>query len=248
MADVTTSTTTDAPPERQGPPKGVAPSPGKWVKDNLFSSPFNSVLTVLFGLLIYASWRGLLNFMFSHERSWDAVATNLRLLFTAAYPQAQYGRIWFCVGYLGVLIAMALAAYNVSGRIRVHTIAERGIMLGAVILISGLLAPFSTSATVTYVLIGGAIAAVAAGIRATASEDASVHALLVVAVGIGLPILSLWVIPYGHHALVTIDNQPTVIAESGTVARTTSGPWTVIFILTVAVLHVVNSLGMPVTA
>ena len=68
------------------PPKAVKLPPREWIKQNLFSSPFNSVLTVLFGAGLFFAWRGLLSFMFSHERSWDAVATNLKLLFTAAYP------------------------------------------------------------------------------------------------------------------------------------------------------------------
>ncbi len=242
MADVTTDgTLTEAGSTRRLPPKELQKSWQHWARDNLFSSPFNGALTVLFGAAIFVSIRGLLNFTFSHERSWDAVATNLRLLFTAAYPSAQYSRIWVCVGTLAVLTAMTLAAYNIKGRVRVHMLAERAIMMGGVIIACGLLAPFSTSALVWYVVIGAVILGVGVFLRSTIDEDATLSLLLVVATAIGLPILSLWVLPYGHHALVNGE----VIAESGTVARTTSGPWTIIFVLAVAVF-VVMSRFIPV--
>ena len=75
-------------------PEEPSLSAWKWVRKNLFSSFFNSVLTVVFGLLILLVARGLLNFAFSEEREWDAVRTNLRLIFTHAYPEDQYSRVW----------------------------------------------------------------------------------------------------------------------------------------------------------
>ena len=97
-------------------PEEPSLSAREWVRHNLFSSPFNSALTVVFGLLILLVARGLLNFSFSEEREWDAVRTNLRLIFTHAYPEEQYIRIWFCVGTVLVLAGLSMGLFAGRGR------------------------------------------------------------------------------------------------------------------------------------
>ena len=78
------------------PPKTPKLPPREWVKANLFSSWFNSALTVVTAVLLLAIFRGLLGFLFNPERQWHATATNLRLLMTHGYPEEQYLRIWVC--------------------------------------------------------------------------------------------------------------------------------------------------------
>ena len=63
------------------PPEEPSLSPGEWMRKNLFSSVWNGILTVVFGAGAILALRGLLQFVFSEERRWDAVATNMRLLF-----------------------------------------------------------------------------------------------------------------------------------------------------------------------
>ena len=216
---------------KSAPPRVAKLGAVDWAKENLFSSVFNTILTLLFGLGVFAAWRGLLAFTFSDERRWDAVSTNLRLLFTAAYPQEQYVRIWVCVGILAGLIGLSIAVYEVAGRVLVHQLTQRAMIVGGVIMASGLLAPFSANARVWYLGIGAAILAVGVLVRVQTHEDASLPLVPILGIAAALPILSLWVLPYGHHALVDGD----VVAESGTVARTTSGPWTVVLLICFAV-------------
>ena len=71
------------------PPKVAALSPTEWLKANLFSNAFNSVLTVLSTAAILLIIRGLLSFIFNPLRQWSATATNMRLLMTQAYPEHQ---------------------------------------------------------------------------------------------------------------------------------------------------------------
>ncbi len=91
-------------------------SAGEWLGRNLFSSPVNALLSAVFSLLVFLVVRGLLNFMFSEERTWRAVKTNMRFLFTHAYPQEQYARIWVCVGAIAVLSGLSIGLLARVGR------------------------------------------------------------------------------------------------------------------------------------
>ena len=81
------------PPDGELPPKVPALSPTEWLKANLFSNTFNSILTILSTAAILLIVRGLLSFIFNPLRQWSATATNMRLLMTQAYPEHQYARI-----------------------------------------------------------------------------------------------------------------------------------------------------------
>lgn len=93
------------------PPDEPSLPVGEWLRKNLFSSPFNTVLTVVFTVVALAGLRGLLNFVFSEERNWDAVRVNLRLLFTQAYPEEQYVRVWVSVGIVVALAGLSLGLW-----------------------------------------------------------------------------------------------------------------------------------------
>lgn len=93
------------------PPDEPSLPVGEWLRKNLFSSPFNTVLTVVFAVVALAGLRGLLNFVFSEERNWDAVRVNLRLLFTQAYPEEQYVRVWVSVGIVVALAGLSLGLW-----------------------------------------------------------------------------------------------------------------------------------------
>ena len=71
---------------------------GRWMRKNLFSSVSSTILTIVFAAVSVFAYRGVLNFVFSEERRWDAIRVNLRALFTFAYPQSQYIRIWVTLG------------------------------------------------------------------------------------------------------------------------------------------------------
>ena len=97
-------------------PEEPSLSAWEWLRKNLFSSAVNSALTVVFTLLVVLAVRGLLNFTFSEERTWRAVKTNMRFLFTHAYPQEQYARIWVCVGAIAVLSGLSVGLLAKTGR------------------------------------------------------------------------------------------------------------------------------------
>jgi His/Glu/Gln/Arg/opine family amino acid ABC transporter permease subunit len=219
------------------PPAPSVPSKGPvdWVRKNLFSSVGNSIITVLFLLIGYFILRWLLDLVFSEERNWASVWTNIRLLFAYNYPAEQFGRIWFSLG--AVLVGVGITLASLDNKL---TISLRKIL--------------STSAATGGFLLLLAVLASAAGDGARLGLGIAGIVLLGVGLGLGrvmgldeendrrLPILGLlgtigaavigfvWLVPFGRYESVGAE----VTQESGTVASSTQIPWTIMMVLLVA--------------
>ncbi len=237
-------------------------SPGEWIRKNLFPNPFNSFLTVAFGLFVLLAVRGLLNFVFSEERGWDAVRTNLRLIFTHAYPEEQYVRVWVCVGIVMGLAGLSLGLFARQGDgLQLRKISNALLATAAAVAVGIVLREPSVligadgevvregDAVVRqsfaeamsdrwgWWLVVGTVAAIALVLRRFhKSSDGSprtVDALNVVLVALVVPVGSGWIYPWGHYAFA--DGE--FIAEHGrTVAMSTKLPWTVMWVLAVVSL------------
>ena len=218
-------------PNSQLPPKVAALSPTEWLKANLFSNTFNSILTILSTAAILLIIRGLLSFIFNPLRQWSATATNMRLLMTQAYPEHQYARIWVSLGFLLFLTGVSLAFWRAARSVLVSQVGKRLLAIGAFILLVTLLAPFSDRATIIWLAIGVFIAGTGFLLK-SAQEDKTISSMTLLSGTFLLAILSLWVIPYGHHSYIST-RTPKILAEPGTVAMTTKLPWTIM--LTVAI-------------
>ena len=255
-----------APWDGDGPaaqkPEEPSLSAREWARQNLFSTPFNSLLTVVFGLLILLVVRGLLNFTFSEERDWDAVRTNLRLLFTHAYPEEQYIRIWVCVGVIAALSGASLGLLARRGvgismkKISMNLMALAGFIAAGVVLREPSVLKDSEGAArrndagviresfpeamadrwawwLAAVVLAGAGAAIWFGLGDAKRRRTFVPAVEVVVGVLGLLVLSAWVYPWGHYAF----SDGEFIAEPGrTVALSTKLPWTVMWLLLVGTL------------
>jgi general L-amino acid transport system permease protein len=79
---------------------------GRWLKENLFSSWWNTLLTVLALLLIFVVVRALVNWVF-FQADWRVVTTNLRLLLVGTYPLSQLWRVWLCVALAATLVGLS---------------------------------------------------------------------------------------------------------------------------------------------
>ena len=243
-------------------PEEPSLSAREWARQNLFSSFFNSLLTVVFGLLILLVFRGLLNFTFSEERNWDAVRTNLRLLFTHAYPEEQYIRIWVCVGVIAVLsgASLGLLARRGAGismkKISMNLMALGGFIAVGVVLREPSVLKDSEGAArrddggviresfpeamadrwawwLAAAVLAGAGAAIWFGLGEAKRRRTFVPAVELVVGVLGLLVLSAWVYPWGHYAF----SDGEFIAEPGrTVAMSTKLPWTVMWLLLVGTL------------
>ena len=245
-------------------PEEPSLSAREWVRKNLFSTPFNSVLTIVFGALILLTARGLLNFTFSEEREWDAVRTNLRLIFTHAYPEEQYIRIWVCVGTVALLGGLSVGLLEIRGRgVSMKKISTSLMGTGSVIALGVLLTQpaalkdaegaalrdddgvlrqsFAEAMAdrwawwLTAAALAGLGAVIWYGLGDARRRSTFVPSIELFLGLVWLLVMSAWVYPWGHYAYT--DGQ--FIAEPGrTVAMSTKVPWTVVWMMLVVALTV----------
>ena len=241
------------------PPDRPSLPPARWLRENLFPNKRNAALTVLAALFAIIAFRGLLNFVFSEERTWTAVRTNLRLLFTQAYPEEQYMRVWVSVGTVMVLTGLSIGIWARWGGVSIKRLMGWLVSSGAFIAAGIVLREPSVltdadgssrrSASdelvresfasamadrwmwwlLAAVLIGGGLALWAS------RDDLARRTAFVPTTGlffgfVGIIIGSTWIVPYGHYGFT----EGEFIAEPGrTVALTTKVPWTVMWLLLV---------------
>lgn len=125
--------------ERQRPDEPGLP-PKEWVKHNLFSSVGSTILSVVFGVVALFGFRALVNFVFSEARAWDAVRVNMRLLFSQAYPEQNYNRIWLTVIIVMVLSGITLGIGRVSQGTSIKRLATNLFSVGGLIALGAVLA------------------------------------------------------------------------------------------------------------
>ena len=218
------------------PPETPKLPPREWVKANLFSSRFNSALTVVTTIILLVMFRGFLGFLFNPERQWHATATNLRLLMTHGYPEEQYLRIWVSFAVILTLTGMSMAVWRAGSTMPVTELGRKLLTTGATLTLLSFLAPFSARATVQWLIAALVVVAIGETFRRTGDQgetERTVGTLTLLVVTLAGLVASLWVIPYGRHTYIA-DRTPKMLAEPGTVALSTKLPWTTMLIVAVA--------------
>ncbi|MBM4465812.1 MAG: amino acid ABC transporter permease [Chloroflexi bacterium] len=98
-----------------------------WLKENLFSTWYNALLTFGSLGLIYVVLRGIITWALTGAR-WDVVTTNLTLFLIGPFPRDQVWRVWACVIVVILLGGLSLVAWGPLGR-RFKT-ARRWVVIG----------------------------------------------------------------------------------------------------------------------
>jgi general L-amino acid transport system permease protein len=75
------------------PPVAKAPSPWEWLRENLFSTWYNVILTIVCLVAIAGALSNLFGWVFGAAQ-WEVVAANFRLFFVGRYPPELYWRLW----------------------------------------------------------------------------------------------------------------------------------------------------------
>jgi general L-amino acid transport system permease protein len=91
--------------EPQAAPPDHAVGPVRWLKDNLFSSTWNTLLTlVMTPLLAWVSF-AFLRFLFVTAR-WEIVEVNLTNFMVGGFPRDQLSRLWLAMALMTAAIAL----------------------------------------------------------------------------------------------------------------------------------------------
>ena len=224
MTDTITQPAPEFAPEP--PPHG----PIVWARENLFSSVFNSILSIAFGLVGIFGIQALLAFVFREGRRWDAVTINLRLLMVQAYPQEQFHRVWISVGIVVVLGGLSAAIWRSGGLMSIARLSKILMAIGAVFGLIAVLGPFSAAARVTNLIIGAVL--FLAGylprqLFADRIKEDIIPTLLLAVVAAGLAIVGLYFLEV-----------PVPIQGGGQelqgIASSTTGPITILYFVLIA--------------
>jgi general L-amino acid transport system permease protein len=97
--------TTTSPAEIvSSPPVRRRTSPSVWMKKNLFSNWYNSLLTIVFGALILWAIYALIRYLIGVDT--EIIRVNLRLYMAGRFPSEQLERLWGAI-----YVAMATVAF-----------------------------------------------------------------------------------------------------------------------------------------
>lgn len=86
-------------------------NPAKWLKQNLFSSWFNSILTFLIGIVLFLILKSTLTWFFI-EADWFVVERNIKLFAVGQYPKEELWRVWTCLGIVSLLAGLSAGIYK----------------------------------------------------------------------------------------------------------------------------------------
>ncbi|RKU17532.1 amino acid ABC transporter permease [Candidatus Poribacteria bacterium] len=117
----------------------------RWLKDNLFNTWYNVLLSCLALIFLFFAFKGLLTWAFT-EAKWEVIPANLQLFGVGAYPREQIWRVWSVIYILCLLVglsagmwgglvlrfAVVLAGIWFIGALLPFELSTRGWFLGAV--------------------------------------------------------------------------------------------------------------------
>lgn len=87
--------------------KGLA----RWLKDNLFNTWYNAVLTCLALVFLFFVFKGVLTWTFV-EAKWSVIPSNLQLFAVGSYPREQIWRLWSGIYILCVLVGLSAGMWG----------------------------------------------------------------------------------------------------------------------------------------
>lgn len=88
------------------PPTVQSPSPFAWVRENLFNTWYNGILTIICLVVIVQVLIGVISWIFG-AAEWTVIQTNLRLFFVGRFPPELYWRLWTTLALIAGVAALS---------------------------------------------------------------------------------------------------------------------------------------------
>lgn len=129
-------------PVAELPPPRTQVGPLGWLRENLFSSWGNAILTVLALWLVYLVLRPALTWALTEAR-WGVIAANLRLFMVGRYPASEVWRLFGTLYVAALLVGLSWGVWGLAAR------AFAVILGGAALLFAAL--PFSAPVRLHWV-------------------------------------------------------------------------------------------------
>ncbi|WP_019413669.1 amino acid ABC transporter permease [Paenisporosarcina sp. TG20] len=77
-----------------------------WLKENLFSSWINTILTVVFGTIVYLIVVNTIEWIF-FKAEWYVISANFKLLMVGQYPVEELFRVWIAFTLISLLMGLS---------------------------------------------------------------------------------------------------------------------------------------------
>ena len=165
-----------------------------WAKKNLFSSWFNSLLTVFCVWLIYQLVSNILIWA-TTKAQWAVVSSNLRLFLVGLYPVEEFWRLWIILAIAGLLSGISWGLWGRFSRTVAIAISSFSVALAILLPVDGIF-------KILTLAISGAIAlGFVSGQQIKRFEISSL--ILAIAWFASLPV-SIWLIG-GNLGLTAVD-------------------------------------------
>ena len=84
------------------PPATESPTPWNWARKNLFSTWYNSILTVVCLIIAFQAIRGIIVWA-TTKAQWRVLEANLPLFFAGRFPSESYWRLWIVAAIIALL-------------------------------------------------------------------------------------------------------------------------------------------------
>ena len=92
-------------------PPASTKGPARWLKDNLFNTWYNALLTCLALVFLFLALKGVLTWAFT-AAEWNVIPANLQLFMVGSYPRDQIWRIWCAIYILCVLTGLSAGMWG----------------------------------------------------------------------------------------------------------------------------------------
>ena len=84
------------------PPATESPTPWNWARKNLFSTWYNSILTVVCLIVAFQTIKGIIVWA-TTKAQWRVLEANLPLFFAGRFPSESYWRLWIVAAVIAFL-------------------------------------------------------------------------------------------------------------------------------------------------
>ena len=83
----------------------------RWLKENLFNTWYNALLTLLAIVFLFIAFKGFLTWAFT-DANWDVIPANLQIFLVGAYPREEIWRVWIVIYTLALLSGLSAGIWG----------------------------------------------------------------------------------------------------------------------------------------
>jgi His/Glu/Gln/Arg/opine family amino acid ABC transporter permease subunit len=205
----------------QGPPPpenvGAVRRWVRWARENLFSSVFNSILTVVSIAVGVVVIRGLISFVFAPGRRWYVIPPNMKLYMSDVYPIQSMGRLWASLAIVMILTGLSLAVWRAGGRLTPNQLSR--VLSGIGVSLVLLAAVTSMPAVVRMWVAGFGLAFLLASTAVkwlwSGNTEAEVVSLMAMLLGAMVAVLVVvWILPVAGGTKVSVSVQAGLLVAA----------------------------------